>query len=86
LTNFSNGKQTQESLESGFPETTFRKTNTAKRENTFLETKPNFSFTGKCFPLTGKCFPLTNFPNEKQTQESLESGFPKNEFRETNMA
>jgi len=56
LTNFSNGKQTQESLESGFPETTFRKTNTAKRENTFLETKPNFSLTGKCFPLTGKCF------------------------------
>jgi len=42
--------------------------------------------TGKCFPLTGKCFPLTNFPNDKQTQESLESGFPKSEFRETNMA
>jgi hypothetical protein len=29
---------------------------------------------------------LTNFPNGKQTQESLESGFPKNEFHETNMA
>jgi hypothetical protein len=29
LTNFSNDKQTQESLESGFPETIFRKTNTA---------------------------------------------------------
>jgi len=93
LTNFSNGKQTQESLENGFPETTFRKTNTAKKKNTFLETKPNFSLTGKCFPLTrkcfpltGKCFPLTNFPNGKQTQESLESGFPENEFRETNMA
>jgi len=56
LTNFSNGKQTQESLESDFPETTFRKTNTAKRKNTFLETKPNFSLTGKCFPLIGKCF------------------------------
>jgi hypothetical protein len=27
LTNFSNGKQTQESLESGFRETTFRETN-----------------------------------------------------------
>jgi hypothetical protein len=86
LTNFSNGKQTQESLESGFPETTFRKTNTTnKRENTFLETKPNFSLTGKCFPLTGKCFPLTNFSNDKQTQESLESGFPESEFRKTNM-
>jgi uncharacterized protein YozE (UPF0346 family) len=56
VTNFSNGKQTQESLESDFPETTFRKTNTAKRENTFLETKPNFSLTVKCFLLTGKCF------------------------------
>jgi hypothetical protein len=66
-------------LESGFPEITFRKTNTAKRENTFLETKPNFS-------LTGKCFSLTNFFNGKQTQESLESGFPKSEFQETNMA
>jgi hypothetical protein len=56
LINFSNGKQTQESLESGFPETTFRKTNTAKRENIFLKTKPNFSLTGKCFSLTGKYF------------------------------
>jgi hypothetical protein len=49
LTNFSNGKQTQESLESDFPEITFQKTNTAKRENTFLETKPNFSFDRKVF-------------------------------------
>jgi len=93
LTNFSNGKQTQESLESDFSDTTFRKTNTAKRENTFMETKPNFSLTGKCFPLTGKCFPLTgkcfpltNFSYGKQTQKSLESGFPETTFRETNMA
>jgi hypothetical protein len=86
LTNFSNGKQTQESLESGFPETTFRKTNTTKRENTFLETKPNFSLTGKCFLLTGKCFLLINFSNDKQTQKNLESGFPETTFRETNMA
>jgi hypothetical protein len=49
------------------------------QENTFLETKPNFS-------LTGNCFPLTNFPNGKQTQESLESDFPESEFRETNIA
>jgi hypothetical protein len=61
LTNFSNGKQTQENLESDFPEITFRKTNTAKRENTFLETKQNFSLTEKYFSLTGKCFLLTNF-------------------------
>jgi len=40
----------------------------------------------KVFPLTGKCFPLTNFPNGKQTQESLESGFPESEFQRTNMA
>jgi uncharacterized protein YjbI with pentapeptide repeats len=79
LTNFSNGKQTQESLESDFPETTFRKTNTTKRENIFLETKPNFS-------LTGKCFSLTNFHNDKQTHESLENDFPKSTFRKTNMA
>ena len=45
-----------------------------------------FPLTRKCFPLTGKCFPLTNFSNGKQTQESLESSFPENEFRETNMA
>jgi hypothetical protein len=86
LTNFFNGKQTQESMESNFSETTFRKTNTAKRKNIFLETKPNFYLTGKYFPLTGKCFPLTNFSNSKQTQESLESSFPKSEFQETNMA
>jgi hypothetical protein len=36
--------------------------------------------------LTVKCFPLTNFPNDKQTQESLESDFPETTFRETNMA
>ena len=40
--------------------------------------------TGKCFSLTGKCFPLTNFSNGKKTKESLESGFPKITFRETN--
>jgi hypothetical protein len=49
------------------------------QENTFLETKPNFS-------LTEKCFPLTNFSNGKQIQESLESGFPETIFRETNIA
>jgi hypothetical protein len=48
------------------------------KENTFLETKPNF-------PLTGKCFLLTNFSNGKQTQESLKSSFPKSKFRETNI-
>jgi hypothetical protein len=37
-----------------------------KKENTFLEIKPNFS-------LIGKYFPLTNFSNSKQTQESLEN-------------
>jgi hypothetical protein len=72
LTNFSNGKQTQEILESDFPETTFRKTNTVKRKNTFLKTKPKFFFDRKIFfvdrkvfPLTGKYFPLINFSNDK---------------------
>jgi hypothetical protein len=49
------------------------------QENTFLKIKPNF-------PLTGKCFPLTNFSNDKQTQESLESGFPETTFQKTNTA
>jgi hypothetical protein len=65
LTNFSSGKQTQESLKSGFPETTFRKTNTAKKKNTFLETKPNFFLIGKYFSFTGKWFLLINFFNSK---------------------
>ena len=29
---------------------------------------------------------MTNFPNDKQTQESLENGFPESVFRETNIA
>jgi hypothetical protein len=49
------------------------------QENTFLETKPTFH-------LTGKCFSLINFSNDKQTQESLESGFPETTFRETNIS
>jgi hypothetical protein len=86
LTNFSNGKQTQESLESNFPETTFRKTNTAKKENIFLKTKPNFSLTGKYFSLTGKYFSLTNFFNGKQIQKSLKSDNSNIIFQETNMS
>jgi hypothetical protein len=65
-------------LESDFPETTFRKTNTAKKKNNFLETKPNFS-------LTGKYFPLTNFSNDKQTQENLKNNFSKITFNKTNI-
>jgi hypothetical protein len=52
--------------------------------------RPNIS--GKHFPgnqanfsLTRKCFPLTNFPNDKQTQEILESGFPETTFQKTNI-
>jgi hypothetical protein len=36
LTNFSNGKQTQESFESGFPESEFRETNMAINYQFFL--------------------------------------------------
>ena len=49
------------------------------QENTFLKTKPKF-------PLTKKCFSLTNFPNAKQTQESLESDFPETTFQKTDTA
>jgi hypothetical protein len=49
------------------------------QENTLLETKLNFS-------LTGKCFSLTNFSNGKQTQEILESGFPETTFQKINTA
>jgi hypothetical protein len=59
---------------------------TQPKEKVFSVDRKVFPLTRKCFSLTGKCFPLTNFPNGKQTQESLESGFPKSEFRETNMA
>jgi hypothetical protein len=44
------------------------------QENTFLETKPNFS-------LTEKCFSLTNFSNDKQTQENLKNDFSKITFK-----
>jgi len=46
-----------------------------KKENTFLEIKPNFS-------LIGKYFSLTNFSNSKQTQESLKNKFLKITFQE----
>jgi hypothetical protein len=66
---------------SQLPESVFRP---KQKENTFLETKPNFPLTRKYFLLSGKCFPLTNFFNGKQTQESLENSFLKISFRETN--
>jgi len=37
-------------------------------------------------PLTEKYFLLTNFPNDKQTRESLRNGFPETTFRGTNPA
>jgi hypothetical protein len=75
-----------------FRETTFRKKNTENvkhfpgNQTKFFFDWKVFSVDRKIFPLTGKCFPLTNFHNGKQTQKSLESGFPESEFRETNMA
>ena len=66
---------------SQLPESVFRPNFS---ENIFRKTKTNFSLTGKCFPLIGKCFPLTNFLENKQTQESLVNGFPKNKFQKTN--
>ena len=60
---------------SQLPESVFRSNFPRKH---FLETKLNFS-------LTGKCFSLTNFPNSKQTQENLKNNYPKNEFQKTNI-
>ena len=54
LTNFSNGKQTQESLESDS-----RKPLSGKQTQSKGKTLSWSNYTGKCFPLTGKCFPLT---------------------------
>jgi nuclear pore complex protein Nup133 len=51
----------------------------------------HLNFPGKHFPgkhiskYDWKCFPLTNFSNGKQTQKSLENGFPKSEFQKTNI-
>jgi len=56
LTNFSNGKQTHESLESSFPETTFRKTNTAKRKKYFPGNHVKFFFDWKVFFVDRKVF------------------------------
>jgi TRAP-type C4-dicarboxylate transport system substrate-binding protein len=50
-----------------------------QKENTFLKTKPNFSWTEKCFS-------LINVLNNKQTYESLESDFQKIIFHQTNEA
>jgi hypothetical protein len=53
LTNFSNGKQTQESLESNFPETIFWETNMAS----VFPLKEKTRFKGYKYPL--------NYPGKK---------------------
>jgi hypothetical protein len=85
LTNFSNGKQTQESLESGFPENTFRKHKHSQKKKHFPGNQTKFFFNWKVLFVDQKVFPLINFSNGKQIQKSLESDFPKTNFRETNM-
>jgi hypothetical protein len=69
------GKQTQ-----------LKKKHFPGNQTKFFFDRKVFSVDWKVFPLTGKCFPLTNFPNGKQTHESLESDFPETIFQETNMA
>ena len=78
LTNFSNGKQTQGSLESGH----------SQKEKHFSENQTKFFFVWKVFfvdrkvfLLTGKYFSLTNFSNDKQTQKNLNSNFSKTIFQ-----
>jgi hypothetical protein len=58
----------------------------SKKGKHFPGNQTKFFFDWKVFSLTEKCLPLTNFSNGKQTQESLESGFPETTFRETNIA
>jgi hypothetical protein len=67
---------------SQFPESVFRPNFSGKH---FPGNQANFFFDWKVFFIDWKLFSLTNFPNDKQTQESLESGFPKSEFQETNI-
>jgi len=59
LINFSNGKQTHESLESGFQH--------SQKEKRFPENQTKFFFDWKVFFVDWKVFPLTNFSNNKQT-------------------
>jgi hypothetical protein len=60
---------------SQLPESVFRPNFPGKH---FPENQAKFSFDWKYFP-------LTNFPNDKQIQKSLESGFLESEFQETNI-
>jgi len=58
LTNFSNGKQTQESLESDFPESEFRETNMALASSLTLSRAINYNFIMHLAMLKG--FPKHN--------------------------
>jgi hypothetical protein len=49
------------------------------QDNTFMETKSNFS-------LIEKCFLLINFSSNKYTHKNFKNNFLKNEFPEINMA
>jgi hypothetical protein len=60
LTNFSNGKQTQESLENGFPEN-----KNGQKKKYFSGNQIKFFFDWKVFLLIEKYFLLTNFSNNK---------------------
>jgi len=57
-------------------------------ESVFRPNFPRKHFPGNQakFSFDWKVFSVVNFSNDKQTQESLESGFPETIFRETNMA
>jgi hypothetical protein len=50
----------------------------------FPENQAKFFFDWKVFSVDRKVFLLTNFSNGKQIYESLESGFSKTTFQETN--
>jgi len=69
LTNFLNGKQTQKSLESGFPETIFQETNMAS----VFPLKEKIRFKGYKYPLNypGKKFNFLHLKNINSIQEQL---------------
>jgi len=88
LTNFSNDKQTNESLESCFPETTFQKTNSAKAMFVswkVVSGKSLSKLSCVCLPLgklvNGKHFPVNreHFPVNGNTFRSTENTFQSKE-------
>jgi len=59
---------------------------TQPKGKTLSGNQTKFFFDWKVYFVDWKVFSLDQLSNGKQTRESLENGFPKIEFQETNMA